>query len=85
MFFLLGTSACRARPWASSGMGGIGQATARRAKAFGMDVVYISRAARRSRRRAAELGARRVELDELLAVSDVVSLHCPLTGPPRIT
>ena len=28
---------------------------------------------------AAELGARRVELDELLATADVVSLHCPYT------
>ena len=60
-------------------MGGIGQATARRAKAFGMEIVYQSRS-EIDPVVAAELGARRVELDELLAISDVVSLHCPY-GP----
>ena len=49
-----------------------------------MDVIY-------SGRRAAdpaverELGARRVDFDELLANSDVVSLHCPLTARRRAT
>ncbi|WP_457974442.1 2-hydroxyacid dehydrogenase [Arthrobacter sp. D1-17] len=78
MFFLLGSS-LQGKTLGIVGMGGIGQATARRAKAFGMEIVY------QSRREidpgvAAELGARRVELDELLAISDVVSLHCPY-GP----
>ena len=44
-----------------------------------MDVIYQSRS-EIDPDVAAELGARRVELDELLAVSDVVSLHCPY-GP----
>jgi glyoxylate reductase len=78
MFFLLGSS-LQGKTLGIVGMGGIGQATARRAKAFGMEIVY------QSRREidpgvAAELGARRVELDELLANSDIVSLHCPY-GP----
>jgi glyoxylate reductase len=78
MFFLLGSS-LQGKTLGIVGMGGIGQATARRAKAFGMEIVY------QSRREidpgiAVELGARRVELDELLAISDVVSLHCPY-GP----
>ncbi|WP_258804802.1 2-hydroxyacid dehydrogenase [Pseudarthrobacter sp. NS4] len=78
MFFLLGSS-LQGKTLGIVGMGGIGQATARRAKAFGMEIVY------QSRREidpvlADELGARRVELDELLAISDVVSLHCPY-GP----
>ncbi|WP_426297976.1 2-hydroxyacid dehydrogenase [Arthrobacter sp. R-11] len=78
MFFLLGSS-LQGKTLGVVGMGGIGQATARRAKAFGMDIVYQSRS-EIDPAVAAELGARRVELDELLAVSDVVSLHCPY-GP----
>ncbi|MEX5261282.1 2-hydroxyacid dehydrogenase [Kocuria sp. CPCC 205263] len=78
MFFLLG-SGLQGRTLGVVGMGGIGQATARRAKAFGMEVVYQSRS-ECDPGIAAELGARRVDLDELLAVSDVVSLHCPY-GP----
>ncbi|MGQ3383252.1 2-hydroxyacid dehydrogenase [Glutamicibacter sp. TV12E] len=78
MFFLLGSS-LQGKTLGVVGMGGIGQATARRAKAFGMEVVYQSRS-EIDPATAAELGARRVELDELLAISDVVSLHCPY-GP----
>lgn len=78
MFFLLG-SGLQGKTLGVVGMGGICQATARRAKAFGMEVVYQSRS-EIDPAIAAELGARRVELDELLAISDVVSLHCPY-GP----
>ena len=78
MFFLLGSS-LQGKTLGVVGMGGIGQATARRAKAFGMEIVYQSRS-EIDPGIAAELGARRVELDELLSVSDVVSLHCPY-GP----
>ncbi|PWF85381.1 2-hydroxyacid dehydrogenase [Kocuria rosea] len=78
MFFLLG-SGLQGKTLGVVGMGGIGQATARRARAFGMEIVYRSRS-EIDPGIAAELGARRVDLDELLAVSDVVSLHCPY-GP----
>ena len=78
MFFLLGSS-LQGKTLGIVGMGGIGQATARRAKAFGMEIVYQSRS-EIDPAIAAELGARRVELDELLTISDVVSLHCPY-GP----
>jgi glyoxylate reductase len=78
MFFLLGSS-LQGKTLGIVGMGGIGQATARRAKAFGMEIVYQSRS-EIDPRVAAELGARRLELDELLATSDIVSLHCPY-GP----
>lgn len=78
MFFLLGSS-LQGKTLGVVGMGGIGQATARRAKAFGMEIVYQSRS-EIDAAIAVELGARRVDLDELLTVSDVVSLHCPY-GP----
>ncbi|YAK90543.1 2-hydroxyacid dehydrogenase [Paenarthrobacter nitroguajacolicus] len=78
MFFLLGSS-LQGKTLGVVGMGGIGQATARRAKAFGMDIVYQSRS-EIDPQIAAELDARRMDLDELLTMSDVVSLHCPY-GP----
>ncbi len=64
------------------GMGRIGQAVARRARGFAMHVLYHQRSALPAEREA-ELGATRVELDELLERSDVVSLHCPLTAETR--
>lgn len=55
------------------GMGRIGRAVAARASVFGMRVAYMSR----SQQNIA--GAEPMPLDRLLATSDVVSLHCPLT------
>jgi glyoxylate reductase len=78
MFFLLGSS-LQGKSLGIVGMGGIGQATARRAKAFGMEIIYQSRS-EIDPAISADLGARRVDLEELLTVSDVVSLHCPY-GP----
>jgi glyoxylate reductase len=75
MFYLLGTG-LQGKTLGIVGMGAIGVATARRAQAFGMNVIYQS-LFELSPEAAAELGARRVELDELLATADVVSLHCP--------
>ena len=57
------------------GFGNIGQATARIAQAFGMQVcVYSSKP-----QFALPSGVKKMELDELFAECDVVSLHCPLT------
>lgn len=63
------------------GMGRIGSAVARRARGFGMRVLYHNR--RRDEAAEAELGAVHVPLDELLAESDAVSLHVPLTPQTR--
>jgi glyoxylate reductase len=55
------------------GLGRIGSAMARRAAAFDMRVVYTSRTTVDER-------YERLELDDLLRASDVVSLHAPLTA-----
>jgi len=60
------------------GMGRIGTAVARRARPFGMDVVYHNRRPVDAALEE-ELGAQFMPLDELLSSSDVVSLHAPLT------
>ncbi|WP_028703262.1 2-hydroxyacid dehydrogenase [Acidipropionibacterium jensenii] len=65
------------------GLGQIGEAMARRGAAFGMDVVYDARhdhdVSAIDAVNPHTAATRRVDLQELLAVSDVVSLHCPLT------
>ena len=58
------------------GLGGIGSRVAVRGRAFGMEIAYFSR---HDSPHAAELEAVRLDLDELLATSDVISLHSPLT------
>ena len=75
MFYLLGMG-LQDKTIGIVGMGQIGIAMARRAKAFGMDIVYADdydppAAALEG------LDARKVSLDELFATADVVSLHCP--------
>jgi len=58
------------------GPGRIGKATVRRARAFGMEAVSFGRSARDP---ADPNDPRRVSFDQLLASSDVVSIHLPLT------
>lgn len=59
------------------GMGRIGFATALRCRIFGMNVVYSSRSPHPEAEES--LDAQRLFLDELLAESDAVSIHLPLT------
>ncbi|HAZ27007.1 TPA: D-glycerate dehydrogenase [Candidatus Acetothermia bacterium] len=63
------------------GFGRIGQAVARRARGFAMEVFYHSRTRKPDVER--ELGARAVSLSDLLAGSDFVVLCVPLTPDTR--
>jgi glyoxylate reductase len=64
------------------GMGRIGLATAKRLHfGWGMPVLYTARSDKPDADR--ELGAKRVELDQLLAESDFVSLHADLNPSTR--
>ena len=72
----------RGRIFAIAGLGRIGTATALRAKALGMDVVfydpYLPDGCDKS------LGVRRAEsVEELLREAYIVSLHCPLNEESR--
>ncbi len=78
MFYKLGTG-IQGRRLGIVGMGQIGAALARRARAFGMTIAYSNRAAA-DPELAAELGAVRLDLAEMLATSDIVSLHCPYSA-----
>ncbi|GAB3113312.1 D-glycerate dehydrogenase [Aestuariicella hydrocarbonica] len=64
------------------GFGAIGQAVARRARGFDMDILYHGPSAKPEAEQA--LGARYCEsLSDLLQQADVVSLHCPLSDASR--
>lgn len=72
----------RGRVFAIVGLGRIGTATAIRAKALGMDVVFYDPYKPDGYDKA--MGIRRVDtLDELLKQAFVLSLHCPLTPETR--
>ena len=58
------------------GMGQIGQSVAKVAKAFGMKVLAYSRTVKPE---LEDENLRFVSLEELLASSDIISIHCPLT------
>ena len=75
MFMMLGTG-IQSRRLGIIGMGAIGAATARRAKACGMEIAYSNRREIHPDL-AAELGAVRLPLDDLLETCAVVSVHCP--------
>jgi len=63
------------------GLGKIGTAVARRAKGFGMEIIFTDPQSNHAL--AEELDARQLELDDLLKVSDIVTLHVPLTSQTR--
>jgi glyoxylate reductase len=63
------------------GMGRIGHRYARLAHGLGAEIVYAGPSPKPDAE--AELGGRRLELDELLEVGDVVSLHAPAIPETR--
>lgn len=78
----LGTPRLRGKTFGVIGCGRIGSATALRAKAFGLDVVFYDPLVPHGTDKA--LGIRRVhDLDELLEQSHFVSLHCYLDDTTR--
>lgn len=58
------------------GLGRIGAAVARRAKGFGMNIIYHNR--NRDLGKELQLGAKYVELNDLYAQSDFISVHTTL-------
>jgi glyoxylate reductase len=67
----------RGRQLGIVGVGRIGRAVAEKAAAFGMSIAYTARS-------PVDLpNAQFMTFDRLLATSDVVSLHCPLTPETR--
>jgi len=74
--FMLGAE-LRGKQLGIVGYGGIGRAVAERGRAFGMRIAHTSRTPK------SDPDAEAMTLDRLLATSDVVSLHCPLTSETR--
>lgn len=75
MHYMLGAG-IQQRQLGIIGMGAIGAATARRARAFGMTIAYTNRSMAGATLER-ELETERMSLNDLLATSDVVSVHCP--------
>ena len=74
--FMLGTD-IKGKTLGIIGFGQIGQAVARRAQAFGMNIIYFDNETKNVP------GCERKELEQLLAAADFVSLHVSLTPQTR--
>ena len=61
------------KTWGVIGLGTIGRRVADIAKAFGAQIIYYSASGR-----SAQEGYEQVDLDTLLAKSDIISIHAPL-------
>lgn len=66
------------KTWGIVGMGNIGRGVAKAAQALGCKVIFYSASGK-----SACTEYERVEFDELLAQSDILSLHCPLSDRTR--
>ena len=67
------TAQLRGKNWGIIGMGNIGREVARLAEAFGCKIGYYSTSGI-----ARDESYKQLQLNELLAESDIVSIHCPL-------
>ena len=69
------------------GLGQIGEAMARRGAAFGMNIIYTAHSDKDTTAidsiNPNTSHTKRVTTEELIARSDVISLHCPLTDETR--
>jgi D-3-phosphoglycerate dehydrogenase len=63
------------------GFGLIGSAVAKRLKAFGVNLLYYKRS--RNFELEKKLGVKYASFNELLAASDIISIHVPLTAETR--
>lgn len=65
----------KGKSWGIAGLGNIGRKVAEIATAFGCEVVYYSASGA-----AYDVPYKKVEFDELLTDSDIISIHCPLNN-----
>lgn len=61
------------KTWGIVGMGTIGKSVAKIAEAFGTNIIYYSTSGKNT-----DAGYKQVPLDELLQISDIISIHAPL-------
>lgn len=63
------------KTWGIIGLGAIGRRVAKMAEAFGVNVIYYSTSGKNS-----NSDYKRVDFDELLKTSDIISIHAPLNN-----
>lgn len=66
------------KTWGIIGLGAIGRRVAKIAEAFGVNVIYYSTSGKNS-----NSDYKRVDFDELLKTSDIISIHAPLNDDTK--